>query len=50
MVDEFDEEGRAIADKIRDEGTRDDDNVSVHSNDGSAVLSPNDIPADEQFD
>ena len=50
MADEFDEEGSAMADEAFQEGARDDDNVSIRSNDGSALLSPTDIPDAEQFD
>ena len=50
MADEFDEEGSAMADEAHHERARDDANVSLQSNDGSALLSPTDIPDAEQFD
>ena len=53
MVDEFDEECSAMNDmndEAHQERARDDDNVSLQSNDGSALLTPTDIPNTEQFD
>ena len=50
MVDKFDKECSAMADKAHQERARDDDNVLLQSNDRLALLSPTDFPDAEQFD